>query len=66
MSTSNSYVYTETTSQVINDAMSFLGKLAEGDTLSPSEYNLALRTLNRMCKLIIKKGDSSPGMRNVA
>lgn len=63
MSTSNSFSFTDTTESVITDAMSFLGKLGEGDTLTDSEYQLCLRVLNRMCKSIMLKNDGSAGMK---
>jgi hypothetical protein len=60
---SNSFIFTDTTSSIINDAAMFTGKLAIGDTLEPEEYNLALRELNRMSKGLMLKNDRSPGMK---
>jgi hypothetical protein len=63
MALSNSFIFTDTTESIINDAARFTGKLAIGDTLEDEEYNLALRELNRMSKGLMLKNDRSPGMK---
>lgn len=50
MATSGTYAYSDTAREIIDDAMMYLGVLADGETLESSHLALAIRALNRILK----------------
>ena len=63
MSTSGTVSFTVTSTNIITYAVKLLGKLADQDTLTTSEYSDCLFFLNSMVKQWIANNDYAPGIK---
>ena len=63
MATSNTFNFAVTTYDIITLAAKYLGKLGEGETLTPSEYKDCLYFLNLVVRQYAVNSDSSSGLK---
>ena len=63
MTTSGTYNYSISVSDIINEAVLNLGKLGENDSLTSQEYSDCVRKLNLIIKQFMGKADFSKGIK---
>lgn len=63
MALSNSYSFTVSATDIINEAMLNCGAIGEGETPTAQEYSDCLRKLNMMVKQWCGKQDFAPGLK---
>jgi hypothetical protein len=63
MATSGTYTFSVTRDQILNDAALNLGKLGEGQSLTPAEVSDMSFKLNMLVKQLQGTGDGAPGLK---